>query len=74
VLFDDPAKDVNCFFNIGSIQFLELLDEDIEHGDGDFSLLSIVGVDVLEVSLLFLHLVIVYEVDLRFNYVLHQYE
>ena len=54
MFLDDAAKQINGFLDVRIIEFLELFDEDIEHGDGDLSLFRFVSVDVLILLLLFL--------------------
>lgn len=76
MLLDDVAEQTDSLLHVGVVKFFELLDEDIQHGDGDFCLLGIVGVDVLVGFSLFLDVlcIVVELVDLLFDHVLHQDE
>jgi hypothetical protein len=47
MFFDDVAEKSNSFLDVGVVEFFQLLDEDVEHGDSDLGLLGVVGVDVL---------------------------
>ncbi len=47
VLLDKRGEKGNSLFDVGSVQFLQLLNENVEHTDGYLSLLCLVGVDAL---------------------------
>ena len=75
MLFDDIAKKSDSFLNIWVIEFLKLFDENIEHRNSNFSLLGIMGVDILVCFFgLFLFGVIIEKSNFLFDYVFNEHE
>lgn len=73
MFLDDIAKQIDSLLHIWIIEFLELFDEDIQHGDSNFSFLGVMSIDILK--FIFLHLllcILIKRVDFLLNNVFDQ--
>lgn len=51
MISNDSAQQLYSFFNIWTIKFFQLFNENIKHGNSDFSLFSFKSVDVIKIFL-----------------------
>ena len=54
MILDDGAKEIDCFLYVGIVHLFELLDEHIQHRNGNFCLLCLICVDILFIFFLLL--------------------
>jgi hypothetical protein len=54
MFFDDAAEQIDCLLDVGIIEFLELFNENVQHGDSNFCFLCFISVDILLFLFLFL--------------------
>jgi hypothetical protein len=76
MFLDDIAEQINGFFYVRVIEFLQLLNEHVQHRNSHFSLFSIMSVDVLDVAFLsfFFFRVVVDMIYLLFYHILDKNE
>jgi len=65
MFFDDVTKKSHCFLDIRIVELFELLNENIQHRDGNLGLLSLISIDVCVFSLLLcLEILLAYVIQL----------